>query len=185
MVPDPAPALARLSDDYFRCWLTADPFTATEFGVPGYDAEVPDPGRAAEQAHLAELERIATEAAALDPRALDPQERVTRSMLERLAADRRAELAARRKREAEEYARWRARQDALAEHDRKVRRFLLGFGAAVGTGLVAGIGVAGWLVWHAFAAAGVGLIAVPLALLATAGLVVGGHRCVTVVQHWH
>ncbi len=95
MVPDPAPALARLSDDYFRCWLTADPFTATEFGVPGYDAEVPDPGRAAEQAHLAELERIATEAAALDPRALDPQERVTRSMLERLAADRRAELAAR------------------------------------------------------------------------------------------
>ncbi len=97
----------------------------------------------------------------------------------------RAELAARRKREAEEYARWRARQDALAEHDRKVRRFLLGFGAAVGTGLVAGIGVAGWLVWHAFATAGVGLIAVPLVLLATAGLVVGGRRCVTVVQHWH
>jgi hypothetical protein len=97
----------------------------------------------------------------------------------------RAELAARRKREAEQYLRWRLRQEELAERDRKVRRFLLGVGLAVGTGLLAAVGVAGWIVWHAFATAGVGLLAVPLVLLIGAGLVVGGHRCITVVQHWH
>jgi hypothetical protein len=29
------------------------------------------------------------------------------------------------------------------------------------------------------------MLAVPLVLLIGAGLVVGGHRCITVVQHWH
>ena len=97
----------------------------------------------------------------------------------------RAELAARRRREAEQYDRWRLRQMEIAERDRKVRRFLLGAGLAVGTGLLAGIGVTGWIVWHALTTAGVGLLAVPLVLLIGAGLVVGGHRCITVVQHWH
>ena len=97
----------------------------------------------------------------------------------------RAELAARRKREAEQYDRWRARQMEIAERDRKVRRFLLGVGLAVGTGLLSGIGVAGWLVYHAIVSAGAGLIAAPLVLFAVAGLAVGGHRCVTIVQHWH
>ena len=97
----------------------------------------------------------------------------------------RAELAARRKREAEQYDRWRVRQMEIAERDRKVRRFLLGVGLAVGTGLLAAVGVGGLLLWHAFATAGIGLLAVPLVLLAGAGLVVAGHRCITVVQHWH
>jgi hypothetical protein len=97
----------------------------------------------------------------------------------------RAELAARRKREADQYNRWRLRQEELAERDRKVRRFLLGVGLAVGTGLLAAVGVAGWIVWHALTTSGVGLLAVPLVLLVGAGLVVGGHRCITVVQHWH
>ena len=97
----------------------------------------------------------------------------------------RAELAARREREAERYDRWRVRQMEIAERDRKVRRFLLGLGLSVGTGVLAGVGVAGWLVYHAIVSAGAGLIAVPLLLLAVAGLAVGGHRCVTIVQHWH
>jgi hypothetical protein len=97
----------------------------------------------------------------------------------------RAELAARRKRDAEQYNRWRLRQEELAERDRKVRRFLLGVGLAVGTGLLIAVAVAGWIVWHALTTSGVGLLAVPLVLLLGAGLVVGGHRCVTVVQHWH
>jgi hypothetical protein len=97
----------------------------------------------------------------------------------------RAELAARRKRDAEQYNRWRLRQEELAERDRKVRRFLLGVGLAVGTGLLAAVGVAGWIVWHALTTSGVGLLVVPLVLLIGAGLVVGGHRCITVVQHWH
>jgi hypothetical protein len=96
-----------------------------------------------------------------------------------------AALAARRAEQAALYARWRARQAAIAEHDRKVRRFLLGFGAAIGTGVLAGIAVAGWLAYHAIATAGAGLLAVPLVVLAALGLAVGGHRCITIVQHWH
>src|SRR3954447_11087623 len=77
----------------------------------------------------------------------------------------RAELAERRKREAEQYNRWVLRQMEIAERDRKVRRFLLGVGLAVGTGLLAVVGVAGFALWHAFSTAGVGLLAVPLVLL--------------------
>jgi hypothetical protein len=97
----------------------------------------------------------------------------------------RSELAARRRREAEQYALWRLRQEVIAERDRKVRQFLLGVGLAVGTGLLAGVAVAGWIVWHALAGIGVGLLAVPVAALVAGALVVGGHRCITVIQHWH
>ena len=98
------------------------------------------------------------------------------------------QVAARRREQAEMYARWRIRQEAIAEHDRKVRRFLLGFGAVVGAGLLAGLGVAGWIVWHALAGAGPTLWLAALGVAAVLGvpaLVVGGHRCITVVQHWH
>src|SRR6266511_2963421 len=87
--------LARLCDAYFRSWMAADPFTATEFGVTGYDAEVPDPSREADSARIAELERLGAEVARLDPATLTPDERVSRSMLLRLAADEREELGGR------------------------------------------------------------------------------------------
>src|SRR4051794_14798260 len=61
----------------------------------------------------------------------------------------RAELAARRAEQQALYARWVERQLAIAERDRKVRRFLLGFGAVVGTGVLTGLGVVGWIVYHA------------------------------------
>src|SRR6266540_1427025 len=86
--------LARLCDAYFRSWMAADPFTATEFGVTGYDAEVPDPSREADSARIAELERLGAEVARLDPATLTPDERVSRSMLLRLAADERGSWAA-------------------------------------------------------------------------------------------
>ena len=93
------------------------------------------------------------------------------------------ELLARRERDRVLYARWVQRRAQLAERDRKVRRFWLGFGAVVG---VAGLALVGWLVWFVFhAAASLGLFAIPLALLALSGLVAGGHRCVTIVQHMH
>jgi uncharacterized protein (DUF885 family) len=87
--------LARLCDDYFRSWMASDPFTATEFGVPGWDAEVPDPSRDADRARMAELDRFGAEAAAIDPAPLTPDERVSRSMLLRLAADEREALQGR------------------------------------------------------------------------------------------
>ena len=93
--PAAAAALARIADDYFRSWMAADPFTATEFGVPGYDAQVPDPSREAEDAHLAELDRIAARTRAVMPAGLDPGDRVTRSMLLRTVGDQRAALATR------------------------------------------------------------------------------------------
>jgi hypothetical protein len=98
-----------------------------------------------------------------------------------------AELAARRADQRALYARWAARQQALAERDRKARRFMLGFGAVVGTGVLTGVGIAGWAIYHALthvspaawlALAALAVIAGPIALI-------GGHRCITVVKHWH
>jgi uncharacterized protein (DUF885 family) len=85
--------LARIADDYFRLWTAADPITATEFGVPGHDAEVPDPSREAQEVYLAELDRIAARALAVDSATLRPGERLTRSMLVRTVEDQRALLA--------------------------------------------------------------------------------------------
>jgi hypothetical protein len=96
-----------------------------------------------------------------------------------------AELAERRREYRVAYAAWAVRQAALAEHDRKVRRFLLGFGAAFGAGLITALAVFGWLAYHAMAATGLGLLAVPVLILAVTGVAVGGHRCITIVQHWH
>lgn len=87
--------LARLCDGYFRSWMASDPFTATEIGVAGWDAEVPDPSREADRARVAELERLGAEVSAIDPAVLAPDERVSRSMLLRLAADEREALAGR------------------------------------------------------------------------------------------
>ena len=88
-------ALADLADEYFRVLMDASPFDATMFGVPGWDAEVPDlseDGDAETDGRLAGLER---RLAALDPAGLGPQDRITLAMLGRGIADRRDELAAR------------------------------------------------------------------------------------------
>jgi uncharacterized protein (DUF885 family) len=65
-----AAALARLGDEYFQTVHTADPFTATQLGVTGFDSLVPDPsraGRTATTARLASLERQIAEAGARLP----------------------------------------------------------------------------------------------------------------------
>jgi hypothetical protein len=96
-----------------------------------------------------------------------------------------ARLAARQRQDAVLYARWKARQVAIAERDRKLRRFWLGFGAVIALGVLAALAVAGWLAWQALAALNVGALAFPLVLVLLAGAVLGGHRCITTVQHWH
>ena len=47
MEPQEATArLAQLGEDFFEVVHTADPFNATQLGVSGFDALVPDPSRA-------------------------------------------------------------------------------------------------------------------------------------------
>ena len=93
-----------------------------------------------------------------------------------------AQLAAKAQRDRVLYARWKARQLAIAERDRKVRRFWLGFGAVIALALLLALGIAGWLLWTVL---GLGVLAIPALVGGVAALVVGGHRCITVVQHWH
>lgn len=100
-----------------------------------------------------------------------------------------AQLAARRREQQALYARWAARQQAIQERDRKVRRFWVGLGAVVGLGLLLACAVGGWLAYHALthtvtSVAGWAVAAV-LGLLVVGGAVAGGHRCITTVQHWH
>jgi hypothetical protein len=80
------------------------------------------------------------------------------------------------------YLRWKARQEAIAERDRKARRFWLGFGSTLGLAVLALIGWAGWLLWISL---GLGAFAVPVLAVIVTAVAVGGHRCVTLVQHWH
>ena len=100
-----------------------------------------------------------------------------------------AEVARRR-----EYAlavkRWQARQDAIREHDRKVRHFLLGLGAVIGLAIVTAFAIGAWLVFHAAGHAGTWLathaaLVLIGAVIGVTGLAVGGHRCVTTVIHRH
>jgi uncharacterized protein (DUF885 family) len=87
--------IAELAERYFQVTMDASPFDATMFGVPGWDAEVPDLSEAAEaetDGRLADLQR---RLAAIDGGRLGPQDRITLAMLERGLADHRAELAAR------------------------------------------------------------------------------------------
>jgi hypothetical protein len=83
------------------------------------------------------------------------------------------------------YLRWKARQEAIAARDRKLRGVWLGFGAVLALALLTALAVLAWLIWHALAAISLGVLAVPAVIVLAAVLGVGGHRCVTVVQHWH
>ncbi|RZU50680.1 hypothetical protein EV385_2458 [Krasilnikovia cinnamomea] len=93
-----------------------------------------------------------------------------------------AQLAARQRQQQASYQRWQARQQAIAAGDRKLRRFWLGFGAVTGLAVLAALTAAGWLLWTAV---GLGVLAIPVLVAGLVALAVGGHRCITVVQHWH
>ena len=93
-----------------------------------------------------------------------------------------AEIVRQQQRNTELYLRWKTRQAEIKERDRKFRRFWLGFGALVGLVFLAGLVVGGWLLWTGL---GLGALAVPVVLLLAGGLAVGGHRCITIVQHMH
>jgi fatty acid desaturase len=92
------------------------------------------------------------------------------------------QLAAKQRQQHVAYLRWKTRQEAIADRDRKVRRFWLGFGAVIGLAALTALIAAGWLLWTGV---GLGILAVPVLIAGIAALAVGGHRCITVVQHWH
>jgi hypothetical protein len=93
-----------------------------------------------------------------------------------------AEIVRQQQRNTELYLRWKTRQAEIKERDRKFRRFWTGFGALVGLVFLAGLFIGGWLLWTAV---GLGALAVPVVLLLAGGLALGGHRCITIVQHMH
>jgi uncharacterized protein (DUF885 family) len=92
MAPAPSETLARLSEDYFRARCAAKPFGATSSGIPGYDAEVPDPSREADQRLRDRLAAIAAELGPLPAGSLGETDRVSHAMLTRLLADEQARL---------------------------------------------------------------------------------------------
>src|SRR6187455_3335307 len=66
-----AAAVARLGSRYHAVRYTADPIAATADGVSGFDGEMPDPGRDADDRVINQLAGLATELAAVDERELD------------------------------------------------------------------------------------------------------------------
>jgi uncharacterized protein (DUF885 family) len=73
--------LAELGGEYFRTHFAARPFAATAFGVAGYDAEVPDPGRAADERLRGRLAGLAEALDGVDRDRLTGEDRVTHSVL--------------------------------------------------------------------------------------------------------
>ena len=96
-----------------------------------------------------------------------------------------AEVAAWRAANREAFYKGRARLAAVAERDRKVRRFWLGFGAVIAVAFLAGLIAGGWLLWSLLAPLGLGILAVPLLIAGLCLGALGGHRCITIVQHMH
>ena len=84
--------LARLAEDYFAERMRANPFEATLFGVPGYDDQVPDPTREADQARILTLDSLARRLDEIPTEGLTEDERITRSMLATAIADDRDRL---------------------------------------------------------------------------------------------
>ena len=93
-----------------------------------------------------------------------------------------AEVAAYREQQRRLVARARRRHAAIAARDRKVRRFWIGFGAVFALAVLVTVVVAGWLIWSVM---GLGVLAIPVLIVGVTGLAVGGHRCITIVQHSH
>jgi uncharacterized protein (DUF885 family) len=66
-----------LADRFHQRWLEANPFTATMYGIPGYDDRVPDESEEGAQAWRAEVARFGQEADAIAPATLTPADAVT------------------------------------------------------------------------------------------------------------
>jgi hypothetical protein len=98
-----------------------------------------------------------------------------------------AQRVAKCQRDREAYQAWKLRQLDLAERDRRMRRLFLGAGLVVGIGLLGGVSLAGWWLWHSITTATFHLdpgVAVGVLFLLVVGAKIG-HRCVTTITHSH
>jgi uncharacterized protein (DUF885 family) len=66
-----------LADRFHQRWLEENPFTATMYGIPGYDDRVPDESEQGAQAWRAEVAQFLREADAIAPGPLTPADAVT------------------------------------------------------------------------------------------------------------
>src|SRR5215472_14702485 len=80
-----AARLARLSDEFFEVVHSADPFNATQLGVLGFDALVPDPSRDGSARGARRLAAIEARLDEIDASLLGEQDRTNHAVLARLA----------------------------------------------------------------------------------------------------
>jgi uncharacterized protein (DUF885 family) len=84
--------LARLSDEFFEVVHTIDPLNATQLGVLGFDALVPDPSRDGSARGARRLAAIETALGAIDPGLLGEKDRTNHAVLACLAWGARSDL---------------------------------------------------------------------------------------------
>jgi uncharacterized protein (DUF885 family) len=70
-----------LADTFHERWLTAHPFTATYYGIPGHDDQVPDDSEAGEAGWRGELESMLTHARRLEQPQLPEADAITLACL--------------------------------------------------------------------------------------------------------
>jgi uncharacterized protein (DUF885 family) len=87
-----AAALARLGDDYFEVVHSTDPLTATQLGVPGFDALLPDPSRDGAARGAQRIAAVEERLAAIDAAALGAADRTGAAVLAHLASGARGDL---------------------------------------------------------------------------------------------
>jgi len=75
-----------LADQFHRRWLEENPFTATMYGIPGYDDLVPDNSEQGERAWRAEVGQFLREAGEITPGQLAPADAVTLECVKEAAA---------------------------------------------------------------------------------------------------
>ena len=74
-----------LADRFHQRWLAENPFSASMYGIPGYDDLMPDESEEGERAWRTEVEGFLTEADAIDPGPLSPADVVTLDCVREMA----------------------------------------------------------------------------------------------------
>ena len=77
LASEPASTARDLADRFHQRWLAANPFAATMYGIPGYDALLPDESEAGQRAWRAEAEGFLAEASGLAAGELEPADAIT------------------------------------------------------------------------------------------------------------